>query len=336
MAVDISVIIPVYNVQDYVAKAIESVLGQKGPEIEVILIDDGSTDNSGKICDEYKRKDGRVSVIHKENEGLGQARNSGLDIATGEYIFFLDSDDWIVDGALSELHAIARENDVDLICFDCFYVPSREAHEFLPLQRNDRIANTEQLLAAYFKGEVSSTSCFKFYRKKLWNNMRFTDVKLHEDAWINHLVLAQCDKAYITNQKYYICYLRPQSLVRSPFTKINLLCIECGRRYVEFAKQKYPSLLNLAYFNLLNRQLYTLDKMHNDGAVSRFRKEYRGIVKDMKQEIPLMRTIDSKDKEVVLQRAFLYVHPLYAICRKTTIRALVCPYHFFKRLVRCR
>ena len=110
----ISVIVPVYNVEKYLRKCIESILNQTFREFELILVDDGSTDSSGKICDEYALKDSRIKVIHKENGGASSARNAGLDVAKGEYIGFVDSDDWIEMDMYGELYRLIKENNTDI------------------------------------------------------------------------------------------------------------------------------------------------------------------------------------------------------------------------------
>ena len=111
----VSVIIPVYNVELYLHKCIDSVLNQTLRQIEVILVDDGSPDGSPAICDEYALKDARIKVIHKENEGLGYARNSGIEVATGEYITFLDSDDYLSENTLEVLYTYAKNNNLDIV-----------------------------------------------------------------------------------------------------------------------------------------------------------------------------------------------------------------------------
>jgi glycosyltransferase involved in cell wall biosynthesis len=113
-----SIIIPVYNVEPYLQRCVDSALGQDYPDkFEIILVDDGSTDKSGSICDDYAQKDARIRVVHKENGGLSSARNAGVKIATGEYIVFLDSDDWIDDDALARLDGVLTKNAVDVCAF---------------------------------------------------------------------------------------------------------------------------------------------------------------------------------------------------------------------------
>lgn len=114
----ISVIIPVYNVEQYLRQCLDSVLAQTHTNYEVIMVDDGSTDHSGKICDEYCSKDIRFHVIHRENGGLSVARNTGFDASTGEYVYFMDSDDWIEDSTLQKLITKAQETDADFVFFE--------------------------------------------------------------------------------------------------------------------------------------------------------------------------------------------------------------------------
>ncbi len=116
----ISVIIPVYNVEKYLHECVDSVINQTYTNLEIILVDDGSTDSSGKICDDYVEKDDRITVIHKKNEGPSKTRNAGLEHANGKYIYFLDSDDFIAENALEQLAFTAESNGADLVFFDAF------------------------------------------------------------------------------------------------------------------------------------------------------------------------------------------------------------------------
>ena len=126
--VNVSVIIPIYRVESYLSRCVDSVIEQTMKDIEIILVDDGSPDFCPQICDEYGLKDTRVTVIHKENGGLASARNAGMRVATGEYVFFLDSDDWIDPQTLEELLCVAKENVVDFVRFRPMYAgwPGKE------------------------------------------------------------------------------------------------------------------------------------------------------------------------------------------------------------------
>lgn len=111
----VSIVVPVYKVEEYIDRCLDSLLNQTLKDIEIILVDDGSPDNCPKICDEYAQKDARVRVVHKQNEGLGYARNSGMEVAVGEYIAFVDSDDFVDIRMFEELYDVARGNDSDVV-----------------------------------------------------------------------------------------------------------------------------------------------------------------------------------------------------------------------------
>lgn len=323
MSNKVSVIIPVYNVQNYLEKCIESVINQTYSDIQIILIDDGSTDNSGKICDEYNKKDKRINTIHTRNQGAGIARNTALDIATGDYIFFLDSDDWILPNTITDLVKLAEENNADIVCFDFFKVFDRNQRDFCQQPNKVFIVDDKtEIFKLYFESKISSATCSKLFHKSIWTNLRFTDIGIHEDAWIYHFIIEKCNKAIITNQKYYAYYQRPESRGRKKFCQLDLICIEVGKRYVDFTKEKYPSLVNYAYYNLIERRLYILDKMKKDKAVKQFKAEYKSIIKELKVELPYIKDIDSPNTKRFILRANTYFHPFLAFIYKTSKKIL--------------
>lgn len=118
----VSVIVPVYKVEKYLHRCIDSIINQTYKNLEIILVDDGSPDNCGKICDEYAEKDNRIKVIHKSNGGLSSARNAGLDVANGDYVYFVDSDDYIDTKLVEDNLNLAIEHDADMVCFNYFEV----------------------------------------------------------------------------------------------------------------------------------------------------------------------------------------------------------------------
>lgn len=151
----VSVIIPVYNVEKYLRECVDSVIGQTYKNLEIILVDDGSTDSSGKICDEYVDKDERVTVIHKKNEGPSKTRNAGLNNASGEYIYFLDSDDYIVDNAIENLVMTADSNQADLVFFDAlsFSDDGTEVNQGYTVKGTYEPSNGYEMLAKLHKNK---------------------------------------------------------------------------------------------------------------------------------------------------------------------------------------
>lgn len=289
---DISVIIPVYNVEKYLDKCINSVIMQKEVNIEIILVDDGSSDKSGLICDNYANQYNNIKVIHKQNEGLGYARNSGLEIAKGKYIFFLDSDDWIVADALNKLLRMAEDNNADLVCFQLMRTLDENFvyKDKVSIEKYDVIDNHE-LMKRYIQG-MSATACTKLYSNKIFEKHRFSNVPIHEDAYSMHLFLKDVRKAVVTDEIFYIQYVRKGSLVQSQFQQKNLICIECGDRLIEFAKEKYPDLVKDARINKLIRQRNILLKILDSGVYRENKILYSEIREDMKCELKKVGKLD--------------------------------------------
>lgn len=231
---DVTVIIPVYNVEQYLNRCVDSVVNQSLSNIEIILVDDGSPDGSPRICDEYAKCDHRIHVIHKKNGGLASSRNAGMRIATGEYIFFLDSDDWIDPNTLLELHSSAKSKDVDFIRFRQMYAgwpghedgtlidfgTENELHEGLYL-RDDikkvvfpRLFGTEQLTLG-----IIVSACRSMYKTEflIGNQLYFDEnIKYSEDTLFSAKVLLKTNSFYyVDGPKYYHYFYNPSSITRS-------------------------------------------------------------------------------------------------------------------------
>jgi glycosyltransferase involved in cell wall biosynthesis len=230
---DISVIMPVYNGAKYVKKAVESVLKQQGVEFELWLVDDGSTDESPKICDAYVKADSRVHVIHKKNEGPGIARNTAIEQATGEFVFFLDCDDWLVDHALDYLYHLAQAKNADIVCYGIHKTRDREAcYEFQDVERVSMYEG-EEVLRRYFT-KMTATIC-KLFRRHIFDHYRFEAVQLCEDAWSMHLFFSEAKIMLVTDTICYVQYLHDDSRSRKEFSSQKFISEICGKRMVEFA-----------------------------------------------------------------------------------------------------
>ena len=207
----ISVIIPVYNVENYLSRCLDSVLNQTYKNLEIILVDDGSTDSSSLICDEYAEKDGRVKVIHKANEGAAMARNTGLDTATGEYISFVDSDDLINKEMIEKLYAGITENNCDIaVCGYWLYFENKEI-DYEKTSRNitEKIfLNNETIDVFGWSDYVASNSVWsKLVKAELFDGVSFPKFRTAEDLYVTFKLFHKAKKVYATDDKmyYYIC-----------------------------------------------------------------------------------------------------------------------------------
>ena len=164
----ISIIIPVYNVIDYIEEALDSVIHQTYQNLQIIVVDDGSTDGSGLVCDEYAKKDKRITVIHQENKGLSAARNAGLDIAKGEYIAFLDSDDAFHREMIEHLLGVAQNENADIITCDIASFWTQKKMKELRIRRHDyKCLSKTAAMHAAVKGEITCLSWDKLYASYL-------------------------------------------------------------------------------------------------------------------------------------------------------------------------
>lgn len=234
----ISIIVPIYKVEDYLEKCIESILAQSITNFELILIDDGSPDECGKICDSYASKDNRIKVVHKQNEGLSAARNSGLDIAEGDYVGFVDSDDWIHEKMYEILLTLLIDNNADIA--QCEFIRTFDEEETTDNSQNNTIEtfnNIESLKNIYNKKAISTVvSWNKLYKRELFEYIRFPKGKIHEDEFTTHKLLYKSKKLVYTNKVLYFYRQTPNSIMNSKFNKKRLDILDAMQERLEFAE----------------------------------------------------------------------------------------------------
>ncbi|MBQ2900586.1 MAG: glycosyltransferase family 2 protein [Agathobacter sp.] len=223
----ISIIVPIYKVEAYLERCVNSLLSQSYKNIEIILVDDGSPDNCPLLCDELKQKDSRIRVLHKENGGLSSARNAGLRIANGEYIAFVDSDDYIAVDMLEKMHEAIVKDGTDL-CI-CDFCSVDEAGKSLETEEEQfafentifSMEETLKLVCGYTKKDnvwrlVPAWN--KLYHKHLFENCSFEEGKLHEDEFFIHHVISQCNTISLISDKLYYYVQRENSIVNSKYS----------------------------------------------------------------------------------------------------------------------
>lgn len=215
----VSIIVPVYNVEQYLKECIESILAQAWKNFEVILVDDGSTDSSGKICDEYSQKKEFISVIHKKNGGLSSARNAGIDVAQGDYLAFIDSDDVVHPRYLSELVAIVKKEKADLAACN-FCVGSLCRWKNFSEVKYDIRCNEDVLKKMNDNDVVVTVAWNKLYHAKFFREygLRYPVGKIHEDMFLTPQILYYTKKMVITNEQLYFYRQRENSIMNSSFS----------------------------------------------------------------------------------------------------------------------
>ena len=234
----ISIIVPIYNVEAYLKRCVVSIQNQTYPNIEIILVDDGSPDKSGKLCDELAAKDERIKVIHKPNGGLSDARNAGIDLAQGEFLSFIDSDDYIHPQMMELLYQNLVEAKADLSCCDIKNAYTTEAEYFDFDNKVKLYTNIEalEMLFTYYC-QVFVMVCNKLYRKEAFAEFRFAKGKIHEDEFLTYKILHHSPKIVFSDARLYYYYQSPNSIMRSQFSEKRLQYAEAmeeqiGRAHV--------------------------------------------------------------------------------------------------------
>ncbi len=245
----ISIIIPVYNVEKYIKKCIESVLSQTFKDFELIIINDGSKDNSGRICDEYAIRDSRIKVVHKANGGLSDARNTGIEIATGKYLGFVDGDDYIDEDMYEELYKSIKENNTKIAMCGRYNVSELKCTESFTLSKRKVMDAEEALKGLLTWTDLDSSSCDKIFAKELFDDIRFPVGKLNEDVYVMYkLIHLSGGISHIGKAKYHYVE-RCGSITSLGFDRRKLDWPLAANEIAEFIKEGYPNLIEeITYF----------------------------------------------------------------------------------------
>ena len=255
----VSVIIPVYNVEQYLDVCVKSVIQQTYKNLEIILIDDGSEDCSGQICDLWKKKDDRIEVIHKKNGGLSDARNVGLNRASGEWIIFVDSDDFINKNLVQIVLEYAKNNHSDLVTFEYLEISEQcnENPEYVG-KIEQEIYTGSQLLRAFIQTEKGSMVAWnKLYRKEIWKQIRYPVGKIHEDEFVIVDILQNIECATVIDAKLYYYRQRKGSIIDNKNKKADYDALEAYRLRCEKVVDNSE-----LYHLTLNRYLQQLIKIY--------------------------------------------------------------------------
>ena len=251
----VSVIVPIYKVEKYLNKCIDSIINQTYTNLEIILVDDGSPDNSPKICDEYAKKDNRIKVIHKQNNGVSSARNVGLDISTGDYIMFIDGDDYIELNMIECMLKNMFDNDVDIVVCNINYVYKDK--EFIKYDESDRILNNYDAMKEFIRdGIVQAVVWNKLYKKSIIKDMKFIINKIHEDEIFSYEAISKANSIYYNSNPFYN-YIQREDSITGKFSIQRLDAVEAAYERMNSIKQNYPSLYIEEKMNFCNLCIYT-------------------------------------------------------------------------------
>lgn len=277
----VSVIVPVYNVENYLRNCLESLINQSYHNWEAILVDDGSKDSSGAICDDYAQKDSRFKVLHKNNGGLSSARNVALSRIKGEYVFFLDSDDFIRRDALEILIDIAEDSGFDIV--QCDFI--RGCEKEFPQKIEDykiQIFNNRTIFTSY---AAKIITCGKLYSNNVIKNIIFPEGLINEDDFTTWKYYYNANKIAVISRPLYYYTINPNSIVSQQKRKPNLKYFDAYRERIDFFKEKKePELEAVSRIQWLKSLVLitsnkNLDKSQRKEIDKAFRENYSALNK---------------------------------------------------------
>lgn len=248
----ISVIVPVYNVAEYLPQCVDSIINQTYENLEIILVDDGSIDDCPGLCDEYAKRDSRIRVIHKKNGGASDARNAGLDICTGEWIGFVDGDDYIDKEMYEKLYCVAVETNSDVSA--CQSIHDRNGRLLYQnyKRKQEILLSKEEMIDRMFCGNVRIMPVWlRLYKKEIFINLRFPVGKIYEDAFIILSIIDEASRMVIIPDALYYYRLRIGSAMNVRYWNENIWDAICVYKHnFSIIKTKYPSKLNEGLYRL--------------------------------------------------------------------------------------
>ena len=286
----ISVIIPIYNVEKYLERCLDSVISQDYDNLEIILVDDGATDDSGKIAEKYAAKDDRIIVIHQKNGGLSNARNNGLAKAHGEYVTFIDSDDYVTNDYVSYMLGLLADDDFEAPMAMCSLM-----NVFSSTGRREDCGNGEKVVLTgkkciemmCYHDLVDTCAYAKLTKRELYDNVKFPEGKLFEDIGTTYKLFLQSPKVACGFSPKYFYVIRSGSIVTSGFKANKLELLEMTDKMAMDVKKEFPDLEKA----VLRRQVYarfsSLNQTLNSGdpAVVEIRKELLDYLKKNKRAV---------------------------------------------------
>ncbi|MCM1044805.1 MAG: glycosyltransferase [Candidatus Gastranaerophilales bacterium] len=286
MSEKISIIIPVYRVETYLPKCIDSVISQTYQNLEIILVDDGSPDRCGQICDEYAERDDRIHVIHKKNEGVARARNDGIEYASGDYISFIDSDDWIAGNAYEILYRGLQRYGADCAVGRCVRAVDRDGK--LTFEKQSSVSVKCETAEEAMKHVLLTGSAVwnRLFKRKVFAQVRFPVGRVNDDEVVALHAYAECDKIVFLDSDTYYYRIRKNSITTAKFSVRNVDCYYNSKDNLDFVKQKMPDLAVCAEYKYIKTMLYSyinLLRLKKDSQVRELLKQLQEDIRKNKK-----------------------------------------------------
>ena len=313
----ISIVIPIYNVEQYLSTCLDSIIDQTYPHLEIILVDDGSTDSCPEICDAYAEKDARIQVIHKENSGLSDARNFGLKCATGEYIAFIDSDDFVSLNFCDRLLNIILRNNAEIA--ECGFHKFVNESEIIVQKANsiseDLVYQTEEALELLMKGNIQQMACNKLFKTEVISGILFEKNRKHEDEFWTYQIISHAKNIVKSNDVLYFYRQHSHSIMGQKYSLARLDALDALEARMIFMNKNYPKLFPLSFKSFWSASSAHYQNLTQKPSLDPDGSHRKTIVKKVKKYKTEISDQDFKPKDLFWLHFFLFMPNVYAKCR---------------------
>ena len=334
----VSIIIPVYGVEKYLDRCITSIVCQTYEKIEILLVDDGSPDRCGEMCEEWAKKDSRILALHKENGGQGTARNMALDLCHGEYILFVDSDDEIDLDMVEKMVYATNNGRFDLVLCGIRMNNGVQVKAANWYQQNFAVDNKE-LIKRYLTDKMIFTGpVCKLFRHSIFTDIRFPDFRANEDAFVMHHLFAKCETAYILCESYYTVNLRHDSTESRNFNLDKLHLIDCAQDLRRYVKKIYPEYSNFVENRVINETMILVNRLYFDRLEKRYSEVEKKLLNILVEEREYLRKIKFNDYDrivdIYLDKKLIYLFIMSNRRIKNRIKKLIKRLYILTRRVK--
>lgn len=301
----VTIVVPVYKVEKYIDRCIKSILNQTYKNLEIILVDDGSPDNCGEICENYAQKDERIKVVHKENGGLSDARNAGISISNGKYISFIDSDDYIDPEYIELLYKTIKKDKSDMAISSHKVIYENGTVLEKATKEESILKPKEVLKRILYDDGIDLSAWAKLYKIDLFKEIRYPKGRLFEDAATTYKLVDKCEKISIISRSTYNYIIRGNSITNVNFSEKKMDLIISTEEMCNYVKKKYPDLEEATNRRLMYAYLSTLTQLvkSNEKNENAEKKLY-GYIKQNSKMILRDKNVPKRDKIAIISTKF--------------------------------
>lgn len=293
----ISIIVPCYNVEKYIERCVTSLVNQTYTNIEIILVDDGSTDSTGELCDNYEKADNRIKVIHKKNGGLSDARNAGMKVAIGNYFFFVDSDDFISTDTIKFLYENLLDKAADIsTCTHINFFENNNIKNKMYDNKNFVYETEDALKNLLYEKNITTSAWGKLYKRTLFDNVEYPKGKICEDLPTTYLLFAKSKRVSINSMPMYYYLIRKDSIIHSKFNSKRLDALDFANDETIFIKENFPNILNAAISREFMEAVYISTTIPYSLEYKNARKRIKNILKKYRKNILLDNNVKKNEK----------------------------------------